>query len=108
MGDFSYSQAGNPAESYGQESFDYSGGYGDAEPSFAGGYQDEVAALVPENVPILAAILMEQRVMDHAGLERALARQQETGDTLVQVLLDTQVAAADQVVVALQSRALYR
>jgi hypothetical protein len=99
MGEFSYTQADDLSGEYA----DFNGGYD----SF-GGYQDEVAALVPENVPMLAAILMEQGVIDHAGVNLALARQAESGDTLVQVLLDAGLAAPDQLVMALQTRANYR
>lgn len=110
MGEFSYTQAGGANEAYGQESFDFSSGYQTFDPGYgsAGGYQDEVAALIPENVPMLAAILMEQGVLSHEGLNRALQRQAETGDTLTQVLLDEGLAAPDQLMTALQTRAHYR
>jgi len=104
MGDYSYSQGNQDA--FGHESYDYSGGGYDG--GFGGGYQDEVAALVPEGTPMLAAILMEQRVFDAEGLHRALARQMETGDSLCQVLMDEGLAAPDQLLNALQSRAHYR
>jgi hypothetical protein len=111
MGEFSYTQANSSNEAYGQESFDFSSGYEADNTGIAAGpvsYQDEVAALVPENVPMLAAILMEQGVIDNAGLHTALARQSETGDSLTQVLLDAGLAAPDQLVMALQTRAHYR
>ncbi|MDB5098947.1 MAG: hypothetical protein JWM80_3368 [Cyanobacteria bacterium RYN_339] len=99
MGEFSYTQADDTSEVFGEFNASYD--------SF-GSYQDEVAALVPENVPMLAAILMEQGVIDNAGVNTALARQAESGDTLVQVLLDAGLAAPDQLVMALQTRANYR
>ena len=111
MGDFSYTQAGSSSEAYGQESFDFSAGYETATPGISagpGGFQDEVAALIPENVPMLAAILMEQGVIDNTGLHTALERQAQTGDSLTQVLLDAGLAAPDQLVMALQTRAHYR
>lgn len=111
MGEFSYTQAGASGEVYGQESFDFSSGYqtfDSGHGAATGGYQDEVAALIPDNIPMLAAILLEQGVIDHAGLDSVLSHQAETGDTLTQVLLDTGLAAPDQLVMALQTRAHYR
>jgi hypothetical protein len=99
MGEFSYTQADDLSGGYA----DYNSGYD----SF-GGYQDEVSALVPENVPMLAAILLEHGVIDNDGVNTALSRQAESGDTLVQVLLDAGLAAPDQLVMALQTRANYR
>jgi len=110
MGEFSYTEADNQ-QGYGQESYDYSSGYQTFDPGYvapAAGFQDEVAALIPEGTPMLAAILMEQGVLDQNGLHLALQRQAETGDTLTQVLLDEGLAAPDQLMTALQTRAHYR
>lgn len=86
MGDFSY-QA------------DFGAGYG---------YQAEVASLVPEGVPMLAAILMEKGVLSQEGLQAMQARQQQTGDSVAQALLDLELVAPDQLLEALQTRAYYR
>lgn len=86
MGDFSY-QA------------DFGAGYG---------YQAEVASLVPEGVPMLAAILMEKGVLTQEGLQALLDRQHQTGDTVAQVLLELELVAPDQLLDALQTRAYYR
>lgn len=72
------------------------------------GYQDEVRALVPDGVPMLAAILMEMGVLDQAQLQTTLARQSETGDSLAQILMELGYAAPDQLLTALQTRASYR
>ncbi len=97
--------------SYGQD-FDFSAGYEAADPNQQafgyGGYQQEVQSLVPEGVPMLAAILMEQGVLPPESIQAILVRQQESGDTLAQILLDDGYAAADQLVTALQQRAAYR
>lgn len=105
MGEFSYAQP----DGLGYE--DFSAGYGlepgqDPGQAFAG-YQEEVQALVPEGVPLLGAILMEQGVLDEASLHAAMAKQAETGHSLAQVLLDENLAAPDQLVAALQLRASY-
>ncbi|MEB3329279.1 MAG: hypothetical protein VKQ33_08625 [Candidatus Sericytochromatia bacterium] len=86
VGDFSY-QA------------DFNAGYG---------IKAEVAALIPEGVPMLAAILMEKGVLDRDGVQAALDRQAQTGDSLAQVLMELELAAADQLLDALQTRAFYR
>lgn len=73
-----------------------------------GGYQNEVRALVPEGVPMLAAILMEMGVLDATHVQAALERQAETGDSLAQILMELGYAAPDQLLNALQTRASYR
>lgn len=107
MGDFSFSQA----DSYGHD-VDFAAGYSGDEPNQqAFGYeslQQEVQSLVPEGVPMLAAILMEQGVLPAESINAILVRQQESGDTLAQILLDDGYAAPDQLVTALQQRAAYR
>ncbi len=121
MGEFSYTPSEYTSEAYGEESFstgyqsyepgydpNQGQGYGEAPLPAAGGYQDEIRALIPENVPMLGAILMEQGVVSHDALMVALDRQAETGDSLVQVLLDEGLAAPDQLVMALQTRGHYR
>ena len=111
MGEFSYapsdfqsgygfeeSPAGfDPAASYGTE-----GGYQMA------GYQQELAALIPQDMPLLAAILLEKGVLSQETAAEALERQAMTGDSLAQTLLDGGWAAPDQLVEALQTRASYR
>jgi hypothetical protein len=86
VGDFSY-QA------------DFGSGYG---------FKSEVAALVPEGVPMLAAILMEKGVLSPEGLQAVLNRQAETGDSVAQALMELGLAAPDQLLDALQTRAYYR
>jgi hypothetical protein len=51
---------------------------------------------------------MEQGVLPAESIQAILARQQESGDTLAQILLDDGYAASDQLVTALQQRAAYR
>ena len=98
MGEYSYAQP-DFQEGYG----DFSG-YGEPTP---GGYQAEVQALIPQDVPLLGAVLLEKGVLSDATLNAALARQAETGDSLAQVLLEGGWAAPDQLVEALQIRAAY-
>jgi hypothetical protein len=97
--------------SYGQD-LDFSAGYEGGDPSQQAfgyaGYQQEAQSLVPDGVPMLAAILMEQGVLPAESIQAILARQQESGDTLAQILLDDGYAASDQLVTALQQRAAYR
>lgn len=97
--------------SYGQD-FDFSAGYDSPDPNGQAfgyeGYQQEVQSLVPEGVPMVAAILMEKGVIGPEQINAILHRQAETGDTLVQILLDDGYAAPDQLVDALQTRAHYR
>lgn len=105
MGEFSYAQP----DGLGYD--DFSAGYG-LEPGLdpgqgPSGYQDEVQALVPDGVPLLGAILLEQGVLDQPALQAAMAKQAETGFSLAQVLLDESLAAPDQLVSALQLRASY-
>ena len=106
MGEFSYSP-----DASGQE-FDFAAGYTGGDPNQQAfgyeSYQQEVQALIPEGVPMLAAILMEQGVLPVDAMGAILAKQHETGDTLAQILLDDGYAAADQLVTALQQRAAYR
>jgi hypothetical protein len=101
MGEFSYSQ-----------DFDFSAGYDGNDPNGQAfgyeGYQQEVQSLVPDGVPMVAAILMEKGLLSMDQVNAILARQSETGDTLVQILLDDGYAAPDQLVDALQNRAAYR
>jgi len=82
MGDYSYNQA-NPSGS----EYDFSTGYGAGDPNAQGfgyeGFQQEVQSLVPEGVPMVAAILMETGVIAPDQIGAILAKQQETGDTLV-------------------------
>lgn len=104
MGEFSYAQP--DFAGYGDLSLSYS------EPSEATsdgplGYEQEVASLVPEGIPMLAAVLHEKGVLTDETLHLALARQAETGDSLAQVLLEGGWAAPDQLVEALQIRASY-
>lgn len=125
MGEFSYTQP-DDFSGYG----DFSQGYGQPEPgagdlagygqeafstgyeseSYAyqeGGYQQELAALIPQDLPLLGAILLEQGVLSQETLQAAIAKQHETGFSLAQVLLDQGWAAPDQLVQALQIRASY-
>jgi hypothetical protein len=76
--------------------------------SYGGGYQNEVAALVPEGIPMLAAILMEMGVLSQEQAFSAVERQSQTGDSLAQILLELGYAAPDQLLNALQTRASYR
>ena len=110
MGEFSYTQP------------DFQAGYGyddgfqanpSTDPNAAqgyqmAGYQAELAALIPTDMPLLAAILLEKGVLTQETVQAALRRQAEWGDSLAQVLLDGGWAAPDQLVEALQSRAAYR
>lgn len=92
------------------------GGF-EALPDFSVGYLDEaagpsgaaaeIAALVPEGVPMLLAILQEQALIDPAGIRRMLDRQAETGRSLAQLLLSEAGIEPDQVLTALQIRANY-
>lgn len=120
-GDFSggygqqeYPQPGFPpqgdAAGYGQDNF--AAGYEGQNDAFGyeyqeGGYQQEMAALIPQDVPLLGAILQEQGVLTPEMLQQAIAQQHETGSSLAQVLLDQGWAAPDQLVQALQIRASY-
>jgi hypothetical protein len=111
MGEFSYGQPDYQA-GYGYESgFDPNQGYA-AGPADTGyqmaGYQSELQALIPQDMPLLAAILLEKGVLSPETAQAALERQAETGDSLAQVLLDGGWAAPDQLVEALQTRASYR
>lgn len=98
MGEFSYL------------GYDQAGGEGSdpfaTEPPMLG-YQQEAQALVPENTPMLGAILLEQGVLTQEALDAAIARQGERGESLAQVLLDGGLVAPDQLVTALQIRAAY-
>lgn len=106
MGEFSYAQP-DPAQGYGgYGGYDPNQGYGTYDPGYSS-FQDEVQALVPEGTPMLAAVLLEMGVLTQESLSAALAKQQETGDSLAQVLLDGGWAAPDQLAVALQTRAAY-
>jgi len=114
MGEFSYAEPDFQA-GYGYDAgFDPNQGYA-ADPAGASnqgyqmaGYQAELAALIPQDMPLLAAILLEKGVLSAETAQAAVARQAETGDSLAQVLLDGGWAAPDQLVEALQSRAAYR
>lgn len=87
----------------GGEGFGYGyGGQGQTD------YRSEVAALVPEGTPMLAAILIEQGILTQEGLGQVLARQAETGDALAHVLIDLELVAPDQLMGALQARAALR
>lgn len=108
MGEFSYTQS----DSFGNQDFDFSAGYDSPDPNGQAfgyeGYQQEVQSLIPEGVPMVAAILMEKHILSIEQINAILAKQSETGDTLVQILLDDGYAAPDQLVDALQTRAHYR
>ena len=108
MGEFSYTQS----ESYDNQDFNFSAGYDSPDPNSQAfgyeGYQQEVQSLIPEGVPMVAAILMEKGTLSIEQINAILARQAETGDTLVQILLDDGYAAPDQLLEALQTRAHYR
>lgn len=114
-GDFSqgYGQPGTPAgEGAGHGQEDYATGYEQPNESFGyeyqeGGYQQELAALIPQGVPLLGAILLEQGVLSPEVMQQAIAKQHETGLSLAQILLDHGWAAPDQLVQALQVRASY-
>lgn len=137
MGEFSYTQPddlsgyGDYSAGYGQAEYpepgmpaappgggygsdDFSAGYGSADPAFTteydyqpGGYQQELASLIPQDVPLLGAILIEQGVLTPEALQEAMAKQHETGSSLAQILLEAGWAAPDQLVQALQIRATY-
>jgi hypothetical protein len=110
MGEFSYGQSDF------QSGYGFEGEAGQApaatygtEPGYQmAGYQQELAALIPQDIPLLAAILMEKGVLDSNSVAQALERQAVTGDSLAQTLLDGAWAAPDQLVEALQTRASYR
>ena len=97
MGEFSYSHVESDAY-YGAQ--DGHGGHA--------GYHQEIRSLVPEGVPLLAAILMEAGILDQSQLQNVLNRQHETGDSLAQVLLELDLVGPDQLMTALQTRANYR
>lgn len=95
---------GQAQQGYGQDQ-----GYGYGYDAPAGvDYRSEVARLVPEGTPMLAAILIEQGILLQEGLQAALARQAETGDALAHVLIDLDLVAPDQLMAALQTRASLR
>jgi predicted transcriptional regulator len=71
-------------------------------------FRDEVQALVPDNVPLLAAVLLEQGVLDQAKLAKVLERQVETGESLAAVMFELGVVGADRLITALQYRSSYR
>gem|GEM_PF-6664903 len=71
-------------------------------------YRDEVQALVPDHVPLLAAILLEQGVLDQAKLAKVLERQVQTGESLATVMFELGIVGADQLITALQYRSSYR
>ncbi|MFN3431075.1 MAG: hypothetical protein ACK46X_14115 [Candidatus Sericytochromatia bacterium] len=114
MGEFSYAQP-DFGQGYGYDAgFDPNQGY-ETNPGYApdqgyqmAGYQAELAALIPQDMPLLAAILLEKGVLAQDTAQAALARQAESGDSLAQVLLEGGWAAPDQLVEALQTRASYR
>jgi hypothetical protein len=108
MGEFSYGQSDFQGYGYENTGFDPNQGYG-AEPGYQmAGYQQELAALIPQDIPLLAAILMEKGVLTQETVAAALAKQAETGDSLAQTLMEGGWAAPDQLVEALQTRASYR
>ena len=108
MGEFSYAQP-DFEQGYGYEpGFDPNQGYGAGEGYQMAGYQAELQALIPQDMPLLAAVLLEKGVLSPETAQAALARQAETGDSLAHVLLDGGWAAPDQLVEALQMRASYR
>jgi hypothetical protein len=109
MGEFSYGQSDFTA-GYGFEGqgFEENPGYGTDGGYQMAGYQQELAALIPQDIPLLAAILQEKGVLSPETVAQALTKQAETGDSLAQVLLDGGWAAPDQLVEALQTRASYR
>ena len=114
MGEFSYAQP-DFEQGYGYDAgFNPNQGY-EANPGYApdqgyqmAGYQSELQALIPQDMPLLAAILLEKGVLSPETAQAALEKQAETGDSLAQVLLDGGWAAPDQLVEALQTRASYR
>jgi hypothetical protein len=57
---------------------------------------------------MLAAILMEKGILTREGLQALLDRQAKTGDSVAQVLMELDLAAPDQLLDALQTRAYYR
>ena len=103
MGDFSYAQPSDFNTGYGFEA-----GFDSNPAGPVAGYQQELEALIPQGIPLLAAVLLEMGVIDQASLDAALGKQAETGDSLAQILLDEGFAAPDQLVQALQTRALYQ
>lgn len=107
MGEFSYGQSDFTA-GYGFEGQGDTPGYGTDGGYQMAGYQQELAALIPQDIPLLAAILQEKGVLGPEVVAQALAKQAETGDSLAQVLLENGWAAPDQLVEALQTRASYR
>lgn len=111
MGEFSYGQPDLQA-GYGYDSgFDPNQGYAPGVPDQGyqmAGYQAELQALIPQDMPLLAAILLEKGVLSPETVQAALALQAESGDSLAHVLLEGGFAAPDQLVEALQTRASYR
>lgn len=98
--------------SYGDEGFealpDFSVGYlEEPAPAATGDARAEIAALVPEGVPMLLAILQEQHLIDAPGIRQVLDRQALTGHSLAQILLAEKRIEPDQVLTALQIRANY-
>lgn len=116
-GQAEYPEPGSPAAPPGPGGYgtdDFSAGYGSTDAAFgteydyqAGGYQEELASLIPQDVPLLGAILIEQGVLTPEALHEAMAKQHESGSSLAQILLDAGWAAPDQLVQALQIRATY-
>lgn len=108
MGEFGYAPSNEEYTGGGDGGYGYGDQQAGGDFGYGGGYQDEIRSLVPENVPMIAAILMEKGILSSEGLNVALAKQEETGDTLVQVLIDEGLAAPVELVEALQTRANYR